>query len=185
MRLFWDEPVYKVYYPNGPINESLKSPEIKTIINMLNEFKTETEKLRDQIMVKVKEFQYKQLQNNNIHKIDFSEIEDNIKALLFITNKFLETLYLVENLNNYDNPKKYHKKFSPNLLSELKHLRFYHIIKNNKKVTIEYWIQEFFEAFMKDSNFIHASKKLEDLTSKSKSIFSDKHKEIVLVSIFT
>lgn len=42
---------------------------------MLIEFKVETEKLRDQIIVKVKEFQINQLRNNNINKIDYAEIE--------------------------------------------------------------------------------------------------------------
>ena len=42
---------------------------------MLTEFKFETEKLREQINVRVREFQLKQIKDNTIRKIDYSEIE--------------------------------------------------------------------------------------------------------------
>lgn len=100
--------------------------------------------------------------------------------MIFLSNKFIEALYLVESLNNYDSFQR-NNKYSPNLLLQLKQLRFYHILKNSKKLVVENWIQEFFEEVIKETNYIHVSKKLDDLSKKSKSLFSDKDKEVVLV----
>ena len=191
-RLFWEEFLYSKKPEMNEITyiETLQIHQIKYIICLLNDFILKVKENKENIFHKTSEIDIKlknmsvvTTENLNYIGYNFSNITAEFEQILYLSEKYIETLKFVETLYQMNSLKRHITKLSKSSLKEMTNMKFKDIIMDNKVFILKKWIEEYFEVAIAENDYLTVATRLDDICEACPNIINKNDKELITANI--
>lgn len=201
VRIFWEEPFY---YRKGDtredfVQESLKIYQLENLSMILSDFIQVLSEKKDLILQRSSEFQLKsenfnqlnQLETNakssatrlgtspNIGSFDYSLLSSSFEEVFAVSNKIVEGLKFVNYLYDFPSLKYHIHRLPKNIQTELLVYKYKDLIKKTNLLTIQNWIEQYFDIALKENDCASVSNKLDEINFVCPRILTESQKEII------
>jgi len=204
-RIFWESSFYtrKGETKEDFLIESLRIYQLENLILIFSDFLQILSERKDIILQKISEFQIKK--NNfsqslqaqpqgldstnplkipiNLASLDYTQISSDFSEIFLLCQKITETLKFVNFLYDFPTLKAHLYDIPKNIQKDLLNYRFKDLIKKSSSLTIQNWIEEFFELSLKEKDCSIVAEKLDEIFQACPKILGEAQKEIITANM--